>query len=80
MTLPAKNRFDPQFPLVDKDGKPTQQFRDYLAKLDALVSAIAAGNHSAAIINAANDAAAQAAGVVIGQEYRNGSVLQIRVV
>lgn len=80
MTLPVKNKFDPQFPLVDKDGKPTQQFRDYLSALDNLVTAIAKGNHSAAIVNAANDAAAAALGVVIGQEYRNGSVLQIRVV
>lgn len=80
MTLPVKNRFDPQFSIVDSAGKPTQQFRDYLSALDRLVVAIASGNHSANIVNAANDAAAAAAGVVVGQEYRNGSVLMVRVV
>lgn len=80
MTLPVKNRFDPQFAMVDGSGKPTQQFRDYLIKLDALVAALAAGNLSANIANAANDAAAAAAGVVVGQEYRNGSQVMVRVV
>jgi hypothetical protein len=80
VSLPAKNKFDPQFPLVDSKGNATQQFRDYLSKLDVLVSSIAAGNHSAGIVNAANDAAAAAAGVAVGQEYRNGSGLQVRVV
>lgn len=79
MSLPVKSKFDPQFALVDSSGRATQQFRDYLLKLDALVSAIAAGNLPV-LVNAANDAAAAAAGVVIGQEYRNGSVVQVRVV
>jgi hypothetical protein len=80
VTLPQKNKFDPSFPITDQAGKPTQFYRDYLAKLDALVAAIAAGNVSANLVNAANDAAAAAAGVVIGQMYRNGSVLMVRVV
>ena len=80
MTLPAKNKFDLQFALVDKDGRPTQFFRDYMTKLDALVTAIAAGNAPSNPVNAANDAAAAAAGVGIGQFYRNGSVWQVRVV
>jgi len=79
VTLPVKNRFDPSFPIADRDGKPTQFFRDYMAKLDALVASIAAAN-SPAVVNAANDAAAAAAGVAIGQFYRNGSVWQVRVV
>lgn len=42
-----------------------------------------AGNmilHMATLINAVNDAGAQAAGAVVGQVYRNGSVLMVRVV
>jgi hypothetical protein len=79
MTLPVKNKFDPSFPIVDQSGRPTQLFRDYMAKLDALVSAIAAGNLGN-LVNAANDAAAAAAGVSVGSAYRNGSVLMVRVV
>ena len=79
MTLPAKNKFDPQFALVDKDGHPTQTGRDYFSKLDALVAAIATGMN-VALTNAANDAAAAAAGVQVGQLYRNGSVIMVRVV
>lgn len=79
MTLPVKNRFDPQFPL-NKGGPPDQIFRDYLSKLDALVTSLGAGNVSANLVNAANDAAAAAAGVSIGQTYRNGSILMVRVV
>lgn len=79
MTLPNKNKFDPQFAIVDRDGKPTQMFRDYLSKLDALVTAMATGS-DVALTNAANDAAAAAAGVQVGQQYRNGSQLMVRVV
>ena len=79
MTLPTKNKFDPQYAIVDQNGKPTQLFRDYMRGLDALVSAIAAGN-APAVVNAANDAAAAVAGVQVGQFYRNGSVWQMRVV
>lgn len=79
MTLPAKAKFDPLFPIVGKDGRPTQTYRDYLSKLDALVTAIATGMNTA-LVNAANDAAAAAAGVQVGQLYRNGSVIMVRVV
>jgi hypothetical protein len=79
VTLPAKNKFDPSFAIVDQSGRPTQLYRDYLSKLDALVAAIAAGNLPV-LVNAANDAAAAAAGVLVGQIYRNGSVLMMRVV
>ena len=72
MSLPNKNRFEPSFPIADKDGRASQLFRDYLAKLDAVFATIA--------INAANDAAAAAAGVPVGSFYRNGSVIQVRVV
>jgi hypothetical protein len=79
MTLPVKSRFDPQFALVDSQGRATQQFRDYLLKLDALVSALTT-SASTSLTNAVNDAAAAAAGVPIGSLYRNGSVIQTRVV
>lgn len=79
MSLPVKSKFDPQFALVDSSCRATQQFRDYLLKLDALVSAIAAGNLPV-LINAANDAAAAAAGVQVGQAYRNVNALQQRLV
>lgn len=80
MTLPAKNKFDPSFPIVGDAGRPSQLHRDYLAKLDAFVVAMAAGNLPNNLVNAANDAAAAAAGVALFQMYRNGSVLMVRVV
>lgn len=79
MTLPVKTKFDPGFPLTDSNGRPSQLFRDYLTKLDALVVAIASGNLPG-LVNAPNDAAAAAAGVNVGQSYRNGNQLMVRVV
>jgi len=79
MSLPKKTKFDPQFAIADSSGKPTQQFRDYLSGLDALVTALTTGANTA-LTNAANDGAAAAAGVQVGQLYRNGSVIQVRVV
>ena len=79
MSLPQKSKFDPQFPIVGEGGRPSQWMRDYMAKLDALVAAMAAGN-APTLVNAANDAAAAAAGVRVGFLYRNGSVVQVRVV
>ncbi|MCS3725506.1 hypothetical protein [Bradyrhizobium betae] len=81
MTLPAKDkRFDPGFPIADKDGRPTALFRDYLVLLDRLVTLMVAGNAPSNLVNAANDAAAAAAGVPVGNLYRNGSLIQVRVV
>ena len=85
MSLPAKNIFNPAFPIADKEGKASQLFRDYMTALDRLVASIVAGNFAspinlAALTNAANDAAAAAAGVAVGQFYRNGSVIQVRIV
>lgn len=78
MSLPVKNKFDPQFAL-NRGGPPEQMFRDYLAKLDALVTAMATGNLPV-LGNYANDAAAAVGGVNVGQMYRNGSVVMVRVV
>lgn len=79
MSLPSKPKFDPKLALVDKDGNATQLFRDYMAKLDALVTALTTGGN-VALVNAANDAAAAAAGVPVGWMYRNGSTISVRVV
>jgi hypothetical protein len=87
LLLPAKNKFDPSLPIADAMAsicRPNQNFRDYLSKLDALVAAIVAAMVAGqlplpAFQNAANDAAAAAAGVQVGQMYRNGSVLMVRV-
>jgi hypothetical protein len=80
MSLPVKDkRFDPGFALVDRDGRPTQLFRDYMVMVDRLLMQLQAG-FAPTLFNAANDAAAAAGGVAIGQLYRNGSVVQMRVV
>ncbi|XUM21067.1 hypothetical protein ACRAVF_27275 [Bradyrhizobium oligotrophicum S58] len=79
MTLPVKNKFDPAFPLVDSQGRPTPLFRDYMVKLDALVTQLVTSGNTA-LTDAANDAAAAAAGVGVGQLYRNGSFIMVRVV
>jgi hypothetical protein len=85
VSLPAKNIFNPAFPISEKDGHASQVFRDYMTALDRLVASIVVGNFAspinvAALTNAANDVAAAAAGVAIGQLYRNGSVIQVRIV
>lgn len=79
MSLPSKSKFDPALAIDDKGGKPSQAFRDYMAKLDALITTMTTGMN-VALVSAANDAAAAAAGVQVGQLYRNGSVIQVRVV
>jgi hypothetical protein len=68
----SRTKFDPSFPLTDKSGRATQWFRDYMRQLDAGVQPV--------LVNAANDAAAATAGVPLNGTYRNGSVLQVRIV
>jgi hypothetical protein len=68
----SRSQFNPAFPIADKSGNATQSFRDYMRQLDAGVQPV--------LVNAANDAAAAAAGVPISGAYRNGSVLMVRVV
>lgn len=79
MSLPSKNRFDPTLPIDSKGNLPSQVFRDYIAKLDALVVALSAGNLGP-LVNAASDAAAAKAGVAINQLYRNGNTVHVRIV
>lgn len=79
MSLPTKRQFTPQFPITGSGGQSSQNFRDYLTTVDALLNAIISG-YGPTLTNAANDAAAAAAGVQIGMFYRNGSVVQQRQV
>jgi DNA polymerase III epsilon subunit-like protein len=74
------------FQWIDNFGKAVQTFLNYHESLDALIrtffgTPIAGATQlgQVVLVNAANDAAAAAAGVKIGQMYRNGSVLQVRV-
>jgi hypothetical protein len=69
----------PSVPWVDTQGRPTQAFAQYITQTDALARLLAGGNIGT-LISAANDAAAAQAGVAIGSYYRNGSVVQVRVV
>jgi hypothetical protein len=77
VTLPTKTKFDPSFGITEKGDKPSQIFRDYMAKLDALVAALAGsntpplGNIGVSGTLAANDAAAAALGVPVGGLYRD---------
>ena len=77
MTLPTKNNFDPAQPIDDKGNKPSQFFRDYMAKADAILAAIIAGK-GPKLVQAANDAAAARAGVPVGSFYVNGSQVMQR--
>ena len=77
MTLPTKSPL-PQPALTWFTSQGRQDYAQYITKLDALISAMAGGNVGT-LTNAANDAAAAAAGVAIGQLYRNGSILNVRV-
>jgi len=77
MSLPNKGPL-PQPSLVWLTNEGQQALALYLAKFDALVAALAGGNVST-LTNAANDAAAATAGVNIGQLYRNGSQVMVRV-
>lgn len=70
-------KFNPAFPIDDRGGKPSQNFRDYLTTIDALIVALLPG-YTPTLTNAANDAAAAAAGVPIKGLYRNGSVVMQR--
>lgn len=69
----------PDLPLVTpQDGRLTLSNAQYLQALDQTVRALAAGQLGS-VVNAANDAAAARAGVAVGQLYRSGSQLMIRV-
>ena len=64
---------------IQGDGSPSLAFRQYMLLADALLRLLAA-NNVGPLTNAANDAAAAAAGVPIGGLYRNVNAVQIRLV
>jgi len=77
MTLPTKPIL-PQTAIAALNNQGRADLALYLTKLDALIGAIASGN-APALPNATNDIAARQAGVAVGEFYRNGSVVMVRV-
>lgn len=67
-------------PPVPPDQPPTG-WAQWLREIAAVVNLLGGhANNQAALPDAANDAAAAALGVPVGGNYRNGSVLCVRVV
>jgi hypothetical protein len=60
-----------QVEVVDKTNRLTELWRRYVIALDAALRA--------PLTNAANDAAAAAAGVPVNGLYRNGNAVQVRL-
>lgn len=60
-------------------GRPDLSFYQYMSTVDALLRLLASGTIGP-LVNAANDAAAAAAGVKVNGLYRTGNVVQIRLV
>jgi hypothetical protein len=70
----------PDIPWIDTDdGRPELFIAQYFTALDTLVRQLAAGQVGT-LTDAANDTAAAAAGVQVGQMYKTGSALKVRVV
>jgi hypothetical protein len=59
-------------PWVDAEGRPVRLFANYMVLLDQL-------KHPGVLVDAANDAAAKTAGVMVGELYRSGSQVMVRV-
>lgn len=72
--LPQRN-----YQWMQPNATPTELFANWAIQADALLRSVAAGNY-VSLFNAVNDAAAAAGGVAIGQLYRNGNAVQIRLV
>lgn len=66
-------------PWVRPDGTPQNAFSDFMLTAEALLKMLN-GSGGILLIDAANDAAAAAAGVNVGALYKNGSAVMIRVV
>ena len=62
-------------------GSPSYAFQTYFLTLDAAVRNLCNNlfGSPTQLVNAANDAAAAKAGVKVGQLYRNGSIVMVRV-
>lgn len=61
---------------INPDGTPSLVFFQYMLSVNQLLL----NNQFGPFVNAANDAAAAAAGVPINGLYRNGNAVQIRLV
>lgn len=74
-------RLGPQTPItfgwIKKGGEPETSFAQYMIALDDLVRGYTGGFTS--LVAAANDGAAAAAGVQIGQLYQNAGAVRIRL-
>jgi hypothetical protein len=80
--LPSHPLPQSSFPIATpSSGVPTQPFAQWLADVDTAVRQLAAAlvGSPTQLVNAPNDTAAATAGVKVGQLYRTGSAVQIRV-
>lgn len=74
-----KPKPDPSHPWMDLgSGRPASPFADYIQTLDVLAKLLNVGVVGP-LTNAANDAAAAAAGVPINGLYRTTNAVQIRL-
>jgi hypothetical protein len=64
---------------VDKDGKPSVAFLQFISQFTAAMTGVASAQFGS-LPSAANDAAAAKAGVVIGGLYQNSGAVRIRLV
>jgi hypothetical protein len=81
MTVGAKPLNPPGTPIVAGSGVPNPMFGQWLDYVKRFLADPTSPFVSQPLPqNFANDAAAAAGGIAIGQLYRNGSVVQIRVV
>ena len=72
----------PGITLLIEEGAPEWMQRYHLRLVDVLAQVLAQDATNAqgvTLSNYANDTAAAAGGVAVGQLYRNGSVIQVRV-
>ena len=71
---------DPQVVMFDEQGFMSPTWRSFWLNLLLYLGGTSNGGNLTASTSYANDAAAAAGGVPVGGYYRNGSVVQVRVV
>lgn len=77
MSLPNKGPL-PQAALAWLQAQGRIDLVTYLKNIDTLLAGLVGGT-APTLVNAANDLAAKQQGVAVGQFYRNGSQLNVRV-
>lgn len=81
MTTGAQPLSPAGMPIVDGQGIPSPMFGRWLDYVKRFLADPTSPFVSQPMLqNFANDAAAAAGGIAVGQLYRNGSIVQIRVV